>query len=70
MTTMRLDMVLYSECETIVYFELTMTLKYAIEEAFQRKKLKCVEPVDAARQQGWQARTSPVEMDVSGFVAL
>ena len=40
----RPDMVLYSECERIVYFiELTIPFEDAIEEAFDRKKLKYVE---------------------------
>ena len=61
---MRPDMVLYSECECVVYFiELTIPFEDAIEEAFERKK-----PKDA-RQQGWQAHTRPVEIGVRGFVA-
>ena len=40
-TSMRPDMVLYSECERIVYFtELTISLEDAIYEAFERKKLR------------------------------
>ena len=36
--------VLYSECEHIVYFiELTILFECAIEEAFERKKIKYVE---------------------------
>ena len=43
---MRLDMVLYSECEHIVYLiELTILFEDVIEEAFERKKLKYVELV-------------------------
>ena len=40
-TAMRPDMVLYSECECVVYFiELTIPFEDAIEEAFERKKIK------------------------------
>ena len=41
----------------------------AIEEAFERMKLKYAELVAEAREQGWQAHTRPVEIDVRGFVA-
>ena len=59
---MRPDMVLYSECECIVYFiELMIPFEDAIEEAFERKKLKYAELVAEAREQGWQAHTRPVE---------
>ena len=34
-TAMRPDMALYSECERIVYFELTIPFEDAIEEAFK-----------------------------------
>ena len=69
-TAMRPDMVLYSECERIVYFiELTIPFEDKIEEAFERKKLKYVELVVEARQEGWQAHTRPVEIGVRGFVA-
>ena len=69
-TAMRPDMVLYSECERIVYFiELTIPFEDAIEEAFERKKLKYVELVAQERQRGWQAHTRPVEIGVRGFVA-
>ena len=63
-------MVLYSECERIVYFiELTIPFEDAIEEAFERKKLKYAELVVEARERGWQAHTRPVEIGVRGFVA-
>ena len=43
-TARRPDIVLYSECERIVYFfELTIPFEDAIEEAFERKKLKYAE---------------------------
>ena len=48
---MRPDMVLYSECEGIVYcFELTIPSEDTMEKAFERKELKCAEPVVEARQ--------------------
>ena len=42
----------------------------AFEEAFERMKLKYAELVAEARQQGWQAHTTPVEMGVRSFVTL
>ena len=63
-------MVLYSECERIVYLiELIIPFEDAIEEAFESKKLKYAELVAEAWQQGWQGDTRPVEIGVRGFVA-
>ena len=46
-------MVLYSECEHIVYFiALTIPFEDAIEEPFERKKLKNAELVAEAREGG------------------
>ena len=59
-----------SESEHIVYFvELTIPFEDAIEEAFEKKKVKYAELVVDARQWGWQAHTRPVEISVRGFVA-
>ena len=75
-TALKPDVVLYSDCEHIVYIsELTIPLELMIlfedeiEEAFKRKKLNYAELVAEAREQGWQAHTRPVEIDVRGFVA-
>ena len=63
-TAMRPDMVLYSECERIVYFiELMIPFEDVIEKAFERKKLLYAEL--EARERGWQAHTRP---GVRGFV--
>ena len=45
------DMVLHSECERIIYF-IELTIEDVIEGAFERRKLKYVELVAEARQQG------------------
>ena len=63
-------MVLYSEYEHIVHYnDLTISFEHAIEEAFERKKLKYVELVAEVRERDWQAHTRPVEIGVRGFVA-
>ena len=60
----------WSECEHIVYFtELTIPVEDAIEEAFERKKLKYVELVVVVKEWGWQALTRPVEISVIDLVA-
>ena len=67
-TAMRPDMVLYSECEHTVYFiELMIPFEDVIEKAFERKKPKCAQLIEA-RERGWQAHTRPVEIGVKGFV--
>ena len=68
---LRPDTVLYSECERIVYLiELTIHFEDAIEEAFERKKLRNAELMGMReRKRCWQAHTRPVEIDVRGFVA-
>ena len=54
----------------IDYFtDFKIPFKDAIEEAFERMKLKYVELVAEVREQGWQAHTAPVDMGVRGFVA-
>ena len=61
---------LYSECERIVYFfELTIPFEDAIEEAFERKKLKYAVLAVEVRERGGQAHTRPVEIGARGFVA-
>ena len=46
-----------------------MTIHFVdvIEEAFERKKLRCAELVEEVRVQGWQAHTRPVEIGVRGY---
>ena len=69
-TGMRPDMVLYSECEHIIYFiELMIPLEDVIEEAFERHTHKYAELVVEVRERGWQAHIRPVEIGVRGFVA-
>ena len=63
-------MVLYSECELIVYFtELMIPFEDAIEKAFERTKRKHAELVAEARKRGWQAHIRPVEIGVRCFEA-
>ncbi|XP_029110644.1 uncharacterized protein LOC108923472 [Scleropages formosus] len=69
-TSLRPDMVLYSEGERTVYFvELTVLFANAIWEAYERKLFKYADLVAEARDRGWQAHVRPVEVGVRGFVA-
>ena len=55
----------------IVYFiELLIPYEDASEEAFKRKKLKYMELVAEAKEQGSQAHTGPAEIGVGGFAAF
>ena len=55
---MRPDTVLYTECECIVYFiKLPIPFEDAIEEAFERKRLKYAEQVVWVRERGLLAHT-------------
>ena len=63
-------MLLYSECERIVYLtELTIPFEDVTEEAFEGKKLKYAELVAEVKERGWQAHTRPVEIGVRGFIS-
>ena len=65
-------MVLYSKCKylyTADFIELRIPFEDAIEEAFERNKLKYAELLAKPRQQGWEAHTRPVQIGVRGFVA-
>lgn len=57
------------QTDMVLYSELPIPFEDAIEEAFQRRKLKHAELVVEARQHGCQAHASPVEIGVwVGFV--
>uniref|UniRef100_A0A3B1K6T8 Reverse transcriptase domain-containing protein n=1 Tax=Astyanax mexicanus TaxID=7994 RepID=A0A3B1K6T8_ASTMX len=69
-TTLRPDVVLYSESKRIVYFiELTVPFEDEVDGAYERKRLKYTDLVAEVRERGWQAYIRPVEVGTRGFVA-
>lgn len=69
-TTLRPDVVLYSESKRIVYFiELTVPFEDEVDGAYERKRLKYADLVAEVRERGWQAYIRPVEVGARGFVA-
>lgn len=68
-TNLRPDLVLWSPSLHIVYIiELTVPWEDAVEEAFERKRLKYTELAADAEQRGWKAKVCPVEVGCRGFV--
>lgn len=69
-TTLRPDMVLWSPSVKSVYIlELTVPWENAVEEAYERKKLRYTELAMDAQQRGWSSKIYPVEVGCRGFVA-
>lgn len=69
-TSMRPDLVLWSVSLKLVYIiELTVPWEGAVEEAYERKKLRYAELAAEVRQQGWRAEVRPVEVGCRGFIA-
>lgn len=69
-TTLRPDMVLWSPLMKSVYIiELTVPWENAVEEAYERKKLRYTELAMDAQQRGWSTKIYPVEVGCRGFVA-
>lgn len=69
-TNLRPDLVLWSNSQRMVYFvELTVPWEDAVQEAFERKKLRYTELAAEAEQRGWRAKICPVEVGCRGFVA-
>ena len=69
-TTLRPDLVLWSPSLKSVYIaELTVPWENAVEEAYERKKLRYTELAAEAQQRGWKAKVYPIEVGCRGFVA-
>ena len=69
-TTLRPDLVLWSPSLKCVYIaELTVSWENAVEEAYERKKLRYTELAAEAQQRGWEAKVYPIEVGCRGFVA-
>ena len=69
-TTLRPDMVLWSNsCQLAYIIELTVPWEDALEEAFERKKLRYSNLAAEAEDNGWRVKVRPVEVGCRGFVA-
>ena len=69
-TTLRPDLVLWSNnCKLVYIIELTVPWEDAVEEAYERKKLRYSNLAADAEDRGWKARFRPVEVGCRGFVA-
>ncbi|XP_036000718.1 C-type lectin domain family 4 member A-like [Fundulus heteroclitus] len=55
--------------ELVYIIELTVPWEGAIEEAFERKKLRYTNLAAEAQQQGWNVNVRPVEVGCRGFIA-
>lgn len=69
-TSLRPDLVLTSDStKQVVLVELTVPWEDRMEEAFERKKAKYLELVEACRGSGWRARCEPIEVGCRGFLS-
>ena len=69
-TTLRPDLVFWSNSCLLAYIiELTVPWEDAIEEAYERKKLRYSNLAAEAEDRGWKIRVRPVEVGCRGFVA-
>ena len=69
-SNLRPDLVLWSASLKQVYIvELTVPWESAVEEAYERKKLRYADLAADAQQRGWKAKVCPVEVGCRGFVA-
>ncbi|KAK0139173.1 Retrovirus-related Pol polyprotein from type-2 retrotransposable element R2DM [Merluccius polli] len=69
-TNLRPDLVLWSKsCRQVFIIELTVPWEDAIDEAFERKRLRYANLAAEAEGRGWNARVWPVEVGCRGFVA-
>lgn len=69
-TNLRPDLVLWSASLKLIYIiELTVPWEGAVEEAYERKKLRYADLAVDVQQQGWRAEVRPVEVGCRGFIA-
>ena len=69
-TNLRPDLVLWSPSLKLVFIiELTVPWESAVEEAYERKKLRYADLAADAQQQGWTTKVRPVEVGCRGFIA-
>ncbi|MGH0138791.1 UNVERIFIED_CONTAM: hypothetical protein FKN15_001753 [Acipenser sinensis] len=69
-TNLRPDFVLWSGSAHLVHLvELTVPWEDAVDEAYERKRLRYAQLATEAEQRGWRVRVYPVEVGCRGFVA-
>ncbi|XP_063325341.1 uncharacterized protein LOC134624301 [Pelmatolapia mariae] len=73
-TTLRPDLVLWSNSQKLAYLIELMVpweeaIEEAIEETFERKKLRYANLAAEAEDRGWKIKVHPVEVGCRGFVA-
>ena len=69
-TKQRPDIVIFSKTsKRIIFIELTVPWEEALEEAYERKKLRYTDLVEECKVNGWKAVCYPVEVGARGFVA-
>ena len=69
-TNLRPDIVLWSETgKKLIVIELTVPWESRCEEAYERKKAKYTELLEACKQQGWRTWLFPIEVGTRGFCA-
>ncbi|XP_035862163.1 uncharacterized protein LOC118496075 [Sander lucioperca] len=69
-TNLRPDLVLWSALLKLVnIIKLTVPWEGAVEEAYERKRLRYAELAADAQQQGWNVKVCPVEVGCRGFIA-
>ena len=69
-TNLRPDLVLWSKsCQRVFIVELTVPWEDAIDEAFERKRLRYANLAAEAEGRGWNVKVWPVEVGCRGFVA-
>lgn len=69
-TNLRPDLVLWSKsCRRVFIVEMTVPWEDAIDEAFERKRLRYANLAAEAEGRGWNVKVWPVEVGCRGFVA-
>ncbi len=69
-TNLHPDLVLWSKsCRHVFIEELTVPWEEAIDEAFERKRLRYADLAAEAEDRGWKVNVHPVEVGCRGFVA-
>ena len=70
LSSLRPDLVLWSNsCRRVYIIELTVPWEEAIDEAYERKRLRYSDLAAQAEERGWTVLVRPVEVGCRGFVA-
>ncbi|KAL7831254.1 hypothetical protein SRHO_G00307570 [Serrasalmus rhombeus] len=69
-SSLRPDLVLWSNsCRRVYIIELTVSWEEAIDEAYERKRLRYSDHAAQEEERGWTVLVCPVEVGCRGFVA-